>query len=161
MEKKGNILGETSVLVTKYEKSGTVEPYYAEKGDPSLSGSRPSSTGGLVLDDCNTDVVEVKLWEAETSGAFPRHPEKAVIGSPATAATTPAIRSLQHPLHRREGNGTFNPTTKAFTAAVSPASKRRARAHFTAAWGQPPAPIKTGGLPWRKNWYLTHQKSSR
>ena len=30
VEKKGNILGETSVLVTKYEKSGTVEPYYAE-----------------------------------------------------------------------------------------------------------------------------------
>ena len=32
VDKKKNILGETSVLVSSYEKSGSVEPYYAEKG---------------------------------------------------------------------------------------------------------------------------------
>ena len=32
VQKTKNILGETSVLVASYEKSGSVEPYYAEKG---------------------------------------------------------------------------------------------------------------------------------
>ena len=34
VEKKQNILGESSIMLTSYEKSGSVEPYYAEKDDP-------------------------------------------------------------------------------------------------------------------------------
>ena len=63
VEKKKNILGETSVMVTSYEKSGTVEPYYAEKGDPLFTRLQDIIDNGSVLDDCNTDVVEVHLWE--------------------------------------------------------------------------------------------------
>ena len=121
VEKKGNILGETSVLVTKYEKSGTVEPYYAEKGDPLFERLQAIIDGGLVLDDCNTDVVEVKLWEAETSGAFPATREKAVIevSSYGGDNTGYQIPFNIHYTGEKE-NGTFNPSTKAFTAAVSP-----------------------------------------
>ena len=32
-DKKKNILGETSVVISSYEKQGTVEPYYANSGD--------------------------------------------------------------------------------------------------------------------------------
>lgn len=79
VQKKKNILGETSVLVTSYEKSGTVEPYYAEKGDPLFERLQKIIDAGLVLDDCNTDVVEVKLWETASEGAYPAIKEKAVI----------------------------------------------------------------------------------
>ena len=34
VEKKSNILGETSVVIDSYQKQGEVSPYYAEKDDP-------------------------------------------------------------------------------------------------------------------------------
>ena len=33
MEKKSNILGQTSVVIDSYQKQGEVTPYYASKGD--------------------------------------------------------------------------------------------------------------------------------
>ena len=65
VEKKNNILGETSTMLTNYEKSGSVEPYYAEKGDALFERLQAIVDGCLVLDDCNTTVVEVHLWEEE------------------------------------------------------------------------------------------------
>ena len=34
VEKKSNILGQTSVVIDSYQKQGEVSPYYAEEGDP-------------------------------------------------------------------------------------------------------------------------------
>ena len=34
VEKKSNILGQTSVVIDGYQKQGEVSPYYAEEGDP-------------------------------------------------------------------------------------------------------------------------------
>ena len=34
VDTKKNILGETSILISSYEKTGSVEPYYAEKNSP-------------------------------------------------------------------------------------------------------------------------------
>lgn len=34
VEKKSNIMGETSVTIDSYQKQGEVAPYYAEKDDP-------------------------------------------------------------------------------------------------------------------------------
>ena len=119
VEKKGNILGETSVLVTKYEKSGTVEPYYAEKGDPLFERLQAIIDGGLVLDDCNTDVVEVKLWETASSSAYPATKEKAVIevtsyGGDNTGYQIPF--NIHYTGEKEEG--TFNVTSKTFTATA-------------------------------------------
>ena len=66
-----NILGESSINISSYEKTGSVEPYYAEKEDPLFERLQAIIDGNLVLDDLKTDVVEVKLWEAEQSGAYP------------------------------------------------------------------------------------------
>lgn len=117
VQKKKNILGETSVRVTSYEKSGTVEPYYAEQGDPLFERLQAIIDGGLVLDGCNTDVVEVKLWEKETSGAFPATRERAVIevSSYGGDNTGYQIPFNIHYTGERE-SGTFNVSTKTFTA---------------------------------------------
>lgn len=119
VEKKKNILGETSVSLTSYEKSGSVEPYYAEKEDPLFERLQAIIDGGLVLDDCNTDVVEVKLWETETGGSFPAIREKAVIevSSYGGDSTGYQIPFNIHYTGEKEP-GYFNPTTKEFSTTA-------------------------------------------
>lgn len=117
VEKKKNILGETSVMVTSYEKSASVEPYYAEKGDALFTRLQAIVDGNLVLDDCLTDVVEVKLWETETAGAFPAIKERAVIEVTSYGGDNTGYQ-IPFTLHYtgEKIKGTFNPTTKTFTA---------------------------------------------
>ena len=79
VEKKKNILGETSVMLTGYEKSGTVEPYYAEKGDPLFTWLQGLVDEQKVLDDCATKMVEVHLWEEATEGAYPAIQDDVVV----------------------------------------------------------------------------------
>lgn len=116
VQKKKNILGETSVLVASYEKSGTVEPYYAEKGDPLFERLQAIIDGALVLDACNAEVVEVKLWETATAGAYPATLEKAVIEVTSYGGdnTGYQIPFNVHYTGEKE-QGTFNLATKVFT----------------------------------------------
>lgn len=120
VQKKKNILGETSVLLASYEKSGTVEPYYAEAGDPLFERLQAIIDGALVLDDCNTDVVEVKLWETAAEGAYPAVREKAVIevASYGGDNTGYQIPFNIHYTGEKE-QGTFNLATKVFTAKAA------------------------------------------
>ena len=68
VEKKQNILGQTSVTIDSYQKQGEVSPYYAEKGDPLFEKLQAIIDGDLVLDNLKTDIVEVKLWEGVGPG---------------------------------------------------------------------------------------------
>ena len=70
VEKKSNILGETSIVIDSYQKQGEVTPYYAEEGDPLFEKLQAILDGDLVLDDLKTDIVEVKLWGDE-DGSYP------------------------------------------------------------------------------------------
>ncbi len=70
VEKKSNILGETSVTIDSYQKQGEVSPYYAEKDDPLFTRLQAIIDGDQVLDDLKTDIVEVKLWGEESAGAY-------------------------------------------------------------------------------------------
>ena len=90
VEKKSNILGQTSVVIDSYQKQGEVSPYYAEEGDPLFEKLQAIIDGDLVLDDLKTDIVEVKLWGKDTAGAYARN---ATSRSSATAAIRPATRS--------------------------------------------------------------------
>lgn len=119
VETTKNILGETSVLVTGYEKSGSVEPYYAEKGDPLFERLQAIVDGALTLDDCNTDVVEVHLWETSGEGGYPAIREKAVIevSSYGGDSTGYQIPFNVHYTGEKE-KGTFDPTTKTFTVGA-------------------------------------------
>ncbi len=68
VEKKSNIVGETTVTINGYQKQGEVSPYYAEPGDPLFERLQAIVDGDLVLDDLKTDIVEVKLWDKDTAG---------------------------------------------------------------------------------------------
>lgn len=118
VEKAKNILGETAISVTGYEKSASVEPYYAEKGDPLFARLQDIIDNGSTLDDCNTDVVEVKLWEDAVDGAFPAIKEKAVIEVTSYGGDTTGYQ-IPFTVHYtgEKVHGTFDVTTKTFTPA--------------------------------------------
>ena len=118
VETKKNILGETSILISGYEKTGSVEPFYAEKGSALFARLQAIIDGNLVLDDLKTDVVEVKLWEAETTGAYPAIKEEAYIEVTSYGGDTTGYQ-IPFTLHYTgvKTKGTFNPGTKTFTAA--------------------------------------------
>ena len=119
VESKKNILGETAILISSYEKTGSVEPYYAEKGDALFTRLQAIVDGNLVLDDLRTDVVEVKLWEAETSGAYPAIKEEAYIEVTSYGGDTTGYQ-IPFTLHYTgvKTKGTFNLSTKTFTATA-------------------------------------------
>lgn len=119
VEKKQNILGQSSIMLTSYEKSGSVEPYYAEKDDPLFARLQDIIDNGRILDDCNTTVVEVHLWEsADPEKGYPAIKDDAVLevssyGGDNTGYQIPFnIHYLGNPV-----KGYFKPDTKAFTEA--------------------------------------------
>ena len=71
VDTKKNILGETSVLISSYEKTGSVEPYYAEQGSALFERLQDIIDNSRVLDELKTDVVEVKLWESADGNVYP------------------------------------------------------------------------------------------
>lgn len=116
-KKKTNILGNETVSIDSYQKQGEVSPYYAEKGDPLFEKLQSIIDNDLVLDDLKTDIVEVKLWDAQSSGAFPAVREECYIEVSSYGGDTTGYQ-IPFNVHYTgvKTKGTFNPTTKAFTA---------------------------------------------
>jgi hypothetical protein len=55
VETRKNILGQTSVVISGYEKTGAVEPYYAEEGSALFARLQDIIDEGRVLEDVKTD----------------------------------------------------------------------------------------------------------
>lgn len=117
VEKTPNILGETRVNITGYEKSGAVEPYFAEKGDKLFERLQKIVDEQQVLDDLKTDMVEVHLWEQESSGAYPAVQQEAYIEVTSYGGDTNGYQ-IPFTVHYtgQPIKGTFDPSTKKFTA---------------------------------------------
>lgn len=118
VDTKKNILGESSVLISSYEKTGAVEPYYAESESGLFQRLQAIIDDGLVLDALKTDVVEVKLWEAAENGAYPAVKEEAYIEVTSYGGDTTGYQ-IPFTLHftGNKVKGTFDVATKTFTAA--------------------------------------------
>ena len=71
VERKVNILGEQTVVISGYEKSASVEAYYAQSGTALFHRLQEIVDKNLVLEDLKADIVEVKLWEPDENGAYP------------------------------------------------------------------------------------------
>ena len=119
VEKKSNILGQTSVTIDSYQKQGEVAPYYAEKDDPLFTKLQAIIDGDLVLDDLKTDIVEVKLWETESSGAYPAVKEECYVEVSSYGGDTTGYQ-IPFNVHYTgvKTTGTFNVSTKTFTAST-------------------------------------------
>jgi len=118
VDTKKNILGQSSVLISAYEKTGAVEPYYAQSGDPLFAKLQKILDEGLVLDQLKTDVVDVKLWEgSEGSSEYPAIREEAYIEVTSYGGDTTGYQ-IPFKLHYTglKTAGTFDITTRTFTA---------------------------------------------
>ena len=117
VETKKNILGETSILISGYEKTAAVEPYYAEQGSELFNRLQAIIDDQLTLDDLKTDVVEVKLWDAVENGAYPAVKETAYIEVTSYGGDTTGYQ-IPFTIHYtgEKVKGTFNVSTKTFTA---------------------------------------------
>ena len=116
VETKKNILGQASILISGYEKTGAVEPYYAEADTGLFTRLQGIIDDALVLDDVKADVVEVHLWE-EADGSFPAYKEEVIIEVVSYGGDTTGYQ-IPFKLHYT-GNrvkGSFNVDTKTFTA---------------------------------------------
>lgn len=118
VEKKSNIVGETTVTINGYQKQGEVSPYYAEPGDPLFERLQAIIDGDLVLDDLKTDIVEVKLWDKDTAGAYPAVREECYIEVVSYGGDTTGYQ-IPFNVHYTgvKTKGTFDPATKKFTQA--------------------------------------------
>ena len=118
VETKKNILGETSVVISGYEKTAAAEPFYAEAGSALFNKLQAIIDGNLVLDDLKTDVVEVKLWEQAEADAYPAVKEEAYIEVNSYGGDTTGYQ-IPFTVHftGSKVKGTFDIGTKSFTAA--------------------------------------------
>lgn len=114
-----NILGETSTFIDSYEKSASIEPYYAVIGEPLFVKLQDIIDNEKTLDDLNTTVVEVHLWE-ETSGSCVAYREDAVIEVSSYGGDTTGYQ-IPFNLHYigNRTKGTFNLETKTFVGEVT------------------------------------------
>ena len=117
VEKKSNILGETSVTINSYQKQGEVKPYYAQEGDALFEKLQAIIDGNLVLDELKTDIVEVKLWGESSDGSFPAVKEECYVEVTSYGGDTTGYQ-IPFTVHYTgvKTAGKFNPATKAFTA---------------------------------------------
>lgn len=116
VETKKNILGQTSVVISGYEKTGAVEPYYAEAGSALFARLQDIIDEGRVLDEVKTDVVEVKLWEDAGDAGYPAIREEVYIEVTSYGGDTTGYQ-IPFTLHftGNKKKGHFDVTTKTFT----------------------------------------------
>ncbi len=116
VDTKKNILGESSIVISSYEKTASVEPYYAEEGSKLFERLQSIIDDSLVLDQLKADVVEVKLWNSTEAGIYPAIREEVYIEVTSYGGDTTGYQ-IPFTLHYT-GNkvkGTFNVSTKTFT----------------------------------------------
>lgn len=117
VETKKNILGQTSVVISGYEKTGAVEPYYAESGTALFQRLQDIIDESRVLEDVKADVVEVKLWEQDENGAYPAIREEVYIEISSYGGDTTGYQ-IPFKVHftGNKVKGSFDIATKTFTA---------------------------------------------
>lgn len=117
VEKTKNILGQTAIAITGYEKSAAVTPYFARVGDPLFDRLQAIIDGDLTLDDLKTTVIEVKLWNGE-GDSYPAIREEAYIEVTSYGGDAKGYQ-IPFTVHYTgvKEQGSFDIKTKAFTAA--------------------------------------------
>ena len=116
VETKKNILGEASIMISGYEKTASVEPFYADKDSALFNRLQEIIDDNLALDELKAYIVDVKLWDEASSGAYPAVKETVFIEVTSYGGDTVGYK-IPFTLHYtgdRE-KGTFNVSTKTFT----------------------------------------------
>lgn len=114
-----NILGDTTVLLSGYQKQSTADPNYARVGNPLFVRLQKIIDDELVLDDVKTTVVDVHLWEESGSetGTYVAYREDAIIEVTSSGGDTTGYQipfNVHYTGNRTKG--LFTLSTKTFVA---------------------------------------------
>ena len=106
----------------------------------------------LVLDDLKTDIVEVKLWDKDTAGAYPAVREECYIEVVSYGGDTTGYQ-IPFNVHYTgvKTKGTFDPATKKFTQAWQ-AKERLPEGCPSSGAAAPPSPEGEGFEERRVRW---------
>ena len=117
VETKKNILGQSSILISGYEKTAAVEPFYAQSGSQLFNRLQEIIDGDLVLDELKADVVDVKLWEGDEGENYPAVKEVVFLEVTSYGGDTTGYQ-IPFTIHYtgEKVKGSFNVSTKTFTA---------------------------------------------
>ena len=117
VQKTRDITGKTKTFIDGYEKSQAVEPYKANSDSNMFKRLQSIADENKVLDDLNTTVIDVHMWETPTNNTtYPAVRENAVIELTSYGGDTSGYQ-LPFTLHRTGviAKGTFDISTKTFT----------------------------------------------
>ena len=117
-ETSKNILGETTFKHNGYEASSEADPFYAETDSDLFKALQKIVDERLKDDNLKTNAVEVHLWTEESSGAYEAYQQECYVVPTSYGGDTSGYQipfTVNYVGERVKG--TFNPTTKAFTAA--------------------------------------------
>ncbi|MBE6926058.1 MAG: hypothetical protein E7461_04355 [Ruminococcaceae bacterium] len=118
VERRTNIFGKQSITISGYEKSAVVDTYYAEPGTALYERLQSIIDEGLILEDLQTDMVEVKLWDMQPDGSYPAVMEECYIEVTGYGGDTSGYQ-IPFTLHftGNKVQGKFSAGTKIFTIA--------------------------------------------
>lgn len=116
-ETKKNILGENSTNVKGYEPQGSVDPYYAYRGEPLYKQLEKIINERLTGSDLETKVVDA-LFTAEGTCEWAYQEDVVVIPQSIGGEDGVQIPFEIHYNGNRQ-KGTFDPETKKFTPSES------------------------------------------
>lgn len=119
VETKNNILGQTRTTLDSYQPQASVEPYYAQTGEPLFERLQEIADKRLVLDDLKTTAVEVRLWEKSGSegNKYVAYRQDAIIEVVSYGGDTSGYQ-IPFNIHYtgERVKGIFDVTAKTFTA---------------------------------------------
>lgn len=118
VEATKNIKGESAINITQGNATASVEPYLADSDDTIYTFLQNLIDTKAELDGLKTDVVRVKGWEPPTVEEYPATKEEVFIEIISAGGDTTGYQ-IPFNIHYTGITvaGTFNPTTKAFTAS--------------------------------------------
>ena len=116
VETKQNILGQTTVIISGYEKTAQVEAYFAQAGTALFEKLQAIIDGDLALDDLLVTVAEVKLWDGDGQ-VFPAVQEQAYVEVVSYGGNCDGYQ-IPFKLHYTgaKTKGSFNVASRTFTA---------------------------------------------
>lgn len=123
VDKKKNILGETSITLSSYEVSSSVETYYAEKGTPLHLYLQDIVDNRKVLDDVVTDALEVHFFDPTTATPpqtqFEAYKEEVHIAVTSAGGDSTGYQ-IPFDIHYtgKRTKGVYDTDTKTFTASA-------------------------------------------
>lgn len=120
VETTADILGNSEIKIGSYSPTSSVSPYSVDTSDDIHEFLQSIIDEQKTLDDLLVDIIDVKLYEEATTGAYPAIMQQGIVEITSYTRSASTGYTIDFNLHFK-GNpvkGTFDPSTKKWTATT-------------------------------------------